>query len=62
MEHYVRLRKRGNRDIYLADGFGLIPFGADGAFVDGVHPTNLGFALMAERLAPFIEQILMRDV
>jgi lysophospholipase L1-like esterase len=59
MENYVRRRKRGDRNIHLVDGFALIPFGTDSALVDGVHPTDHGFRLMADRLAPVIEQILL---
>jgi lysophospholipase L1-like esterase len=58
---YARERKRGDRNLHLCDGYGLIPFGTDAAYVDGVHPTSHGFAMMAERLAPFIEHILLRD-
>ena len=61
MEFYLRTRESGDRNIHLADGFSLIPFGTDGAYVDGVHPTDHGFALMAERLAPAIRMILQRD-
>jgi len=61
MEFYVRQRRRGDGNIHLADGFGLIPFGTDAAYVDGAHPADHGFQLMAERLAPFVEQILLRD-
>ena len=61
IEHYVRRRRRGDPNVHLVDGFGLIPFGTDAAYVDGVHPADHGFRMMAERLAPFIEQILLRD-
>lgn len=61
IEYYVSQRKRGDRNIHFADGFGFIPFGTDQAYVDGVHPTDHGFRLMAERLAPFIQQIYLRD-
>lgn len=62
MEFYAQRRRRcGDRNFHLVDGFGLLPFGVDGAFVDGVHPTDHGFMLMAERLAPAIAQILFRD-
>jgi hypothetical protein len=62
MEHYVRRRRRGDQHIHFADGLSLLPFGTEGAFVDGVHPTTLGFSMMAERLTPIVEQILMRDI
>lgn len=61
IDHYIRRRKSGDANIHLADGFALIHFGADCAYVDGVHPADHGFRLMAERLAPYIEHILLRD-
>ena len=61
IEFYARQRRRGDRHIHLADGFGLLPFGIDCAFVDGLHPTDHGFHIISERLAPVIEQILLRD-
>jgi len=61
MENYLRQRRKGDANIYFTDGAGLIPFGADNATVDGAHPTDHGFQLMAERLAPAIERILMAD-
>lgn len=57
---YARSRpKDGN--LHLADGFGLIPFGTDSAYTDGNHPDDHGFLMIAERLAPQIERILLRD-
>lgn len=61
MEFYAGRRKRGDFGIHLVDGFGLLPYGVDGAYVDGIHPTDHGFALMAERLAPAIQRVLFRD-
>jgi lysophospholipase L1-like esterase len=61
MSAYLDARRAGDSNIHLADGFGLIPYGTDGAYVDGIHPTDLGFAMMAERLAPVIRMILERD-
>ncbi|MHB9129593.1 MAG: SGNH/GDSL hydrolase family protein [Armatimonadota bacterium] len=62
MEAYLRCRKRGDQQIHFVDGFSLIPFGTDAAYVDGVHPTDHGFRLMAERLAPMIAQILFQGL
>ena len=61
MNFYVSRRKRGDRNIHFVDGFGLLPFGTDAAYVDGVHPTDHGFSLMAQRLAPVVEQILLME-
>jgi len=61
MAFYVRRRRSGDRHIHLADGFGLLPFGADALTVDGVHLSDHGFQIVAERLAAVIEQILLLD-
>lgn len=60
LAYYVQRRSK-DRNFHLVDGFGLIPFGADSAHADGGHPNDHGFRLIAERLAPQIEQILLRD-
>lgn len=61
MGFYAQQRRAGDRNLHLVDGFSLLPFGTDAAYVDGVHPTDHGFVLMAERLAPAIARILFRD-
>jgi len=62
MEFYVKQRKKGTADIHLVDGFGLLPFGGDSIYVDTAHLTGHGFNVMAERLAPALERILMLNV
>jgi lysophospholipase L1-like esterase len=61
MEFYARQRRKGDRTIHLADGFDLMPFGADALTVDGGHPSEHGFQVMAERLIPHLSRILLRD-
>lgn len=61
MENYLKERKKGDKNIHFVDGYNLISFAEDGAYVDGIHPTTHGFFLMADRLRPFIEMILLRD-
>jgi lysophospholipase L1-like esterase len=61
METYVDLSKEGDKNIHFVDGYGLIPFGTEAAYVDGVHPTDHGFQIIAQRLSLFIQQILRRD-
>lgn len=56
---YSQRRRAGDQNIHFADGFGLLPFGTDGAHVDGAHPTSHGFQIMTDRLAPQIAQILL---
>lgn len=61
MDVYVNLSRQGDENIHFVDGYGLIPFGTEAAYVDGVHPTDHGFQIIAQRLSQFIEQILLRD-
>lgn len=60
MRVYLAGRDAGDRNLHLLDGAGLLPTGLSGAFVDGVHPTSLGFSIMAERLVPQLRNILLR--
>ena len=59
---YSRARQAGDANIHFMDGNALIPYGAQLAYSDqGVHPTSVGFQMMAEGLAPQIAQILLAD-
>ncbi len=59
MREYLRRRDAGDAAIHFLDGNCLIPYGADLAYSDaGVHPSNVGFAAMAEALIPQLEYIL----
>jgi len=54
-----KLRTEGASRIFFQDGETLLdPRWADEATVDGTHPTDLGFLMMAERLEPTIRWIL----
>ncbi len=57
---YSDLRRQGDYNTHLVDGFGLI-HGGDGVFTDGIHPTSLGFALLADRLGEAIREILFAE-
>ncbi|MDA0745660.1 MAG: GDSL-type esterase/lipase family protein [bacterium] len=48
----------GDDGVYLVDGLDLL--GAEDAdgFGEGVHPTDYGFRLIAERLAPMVRRVL----
>jgi lysophospholipase L1-like esterase len=51
-------RMKGAKNILLVEGLELLgPDYAD-AFVDGVHPNDLGFLAMAERLQPYLARML----
>ena len=54
-----RLKKEGDQNIYFLDGKDLFrPEWAHEATVDGTHPTDLGFLMMAEALEPKIRAII----
>ena len=51
--------KKGHAQVYFVDGSILLkPEWAHEATVDGTHPTDLGFLMMAEGLLPHIKSIL----
>ena len=56
---YSRTRRAGDRNVHFVDGSALLPYAADAAQVDGAHPADYGFALMAERFAPFLRAIVL---
>ena len=58
---YSKTRRAGDANLHFIDGSAILPVSADAAYVDGVHPTDHGFQLMAERLAPSIRMILFPD-
>jgi len=58
---YSKQRKAGDVNLHFVDGSALISFGSDATQVDGGHPADHGFRLMAERLAPFLRGILLAD-
>lgn len=53
--------KRGDRNVHFVDGTWLIGPEAEGAFVDGVHPNDLGFQMMADGLAPVLRSLLIHN-
>ena len=59
-DSYRRAWESGDRNVYLIDG-DLVYHGdyADGATVDGIHPTDLGFAFMTESYVKMIEEIII---
>ena len=54
----VQRREGGDTNIHFLDGGTLLGDSADECTVDGVHPTDLGFYMMANRIAPAITAIL----
>jgi len=61
MRGYLRARRAGDRNLHFIDGNALIPFGADLAYSDGAHPSNVGFQMMAQGLAPQLRRILLLE-
>jgi len=57
-EAFHRAIRAGDDRVTFVDGIWLLDAQTEGAYVDGVHPTDLGFALMAQRLAPILRSIL----
>ena len=55
MESYIRGIKNGDKNLYFIDGQSLL--GMDD-LVDGVHPNDVGFHCMANRLYPILKQVL----
>ena len=60
MQTYLDRKNGGDRNVYFIDGDAILPAGVSGAYVDGVHPTSHGFALMAENLAPQLRAIRLQ--
>lgn len=58
---YCQRRTEGDANLHFIDGNSLIPFGEDLAYSDGVHPSNQGFGLMAQRMAPQLHMVLLRE-
>lgn len=52
------LRTAGDRNIHFLDGSDLLGPDWQECTVDSVHPNDLGFVRMADRLTPVIEEIL----
>ena len=57
MRFYLETKAAGDANLHFIDGWGVLPAGLTSAYVDGIHPTNAGFAIMAERLAPLLTMI-----
>lgn len=52
-------RVNGDKNVYYVDGEGIFRgFWEDCCTVDGVHPNDLGFSLIAEALIPIFRRIL----
>ena len=57
-EECLRQRRAGDSRIQFVHGAAVLPPGIDAAFVDGVHPTDHGFQIMADHLTPVVRESL----
>lgn len=58
-ERFVaKVRRAGDRKVFFLDGTTLIRDDEHEFTVDGVHPTDLGFLAMADRLEPLVRRLL----
>ena len=55
---YRNALARGDKNVYLIEGSTLLEMAGNEGSVDGIHPTDLGFASMAKAVADVLEQIL----
>lgn len=51
----------GDPDLYVLDGTTLLGPDDAGLLVDGLHPGQSGYALIAERVEPVLSEILLRS-
>ena len=60
--NFMKGIEKGDKNLYFIDGESFFSGYADGSdcTVDGCHPTDLGFSLMAERIGFTIKNILMK--
>lgn len=58
LQTHAKARREGDQQVYFLDGADLIGPEADGAFVDGIHPNDRGFFMMADGLTPVLKRVL----
>ncbi|MFI4910181.1 MAG: heparinase II/III family protein [Sedimentisphaeraceae bacterium JB056] len=58
---YKNLKDEGDKNVYIFDAGDIIKAGGDHPSVDGVHLTDRGYYMIADKLAPFIQSILDTD-
>ncbi len=58
---YDRWVKKGDKHIYFLDGGTLMGDDYADCFVDGIHPTDLGFYRMANTMEPVLKQIFEQE-
>lgn len=59
---YLNARASGDTNVYLVNGQQFYDeYAGDCATVDGLHPNDYGFVLMAKTLEPVLKKALMRE-
>ena len=61
METYINAVRNGDKNVYYIDGSQFFANDDSGScLIDGCHPTDIGFAKMAETIGAQIDAILRR--
>ena len=55
---YENALANGDKNVYFIDGTTLLEECRNNGTVDGIHPTDYGFACMARKICPVIKEIL----
>ena len=55
---YQNAKDRGDENVYFISGAELMTYAGNEGSVDGVHPTDLGFASMARVLGDLLEKLI----
>ncbi|MBE6942277.1 MAG: hypothetical protein E7455_08355 [Ruminococcaceae bacterium] len=55
---YRNAVESGDKNVYLIEGSTLLELAGNDGSVDGIHPTDFGFASMAKAIAQVLKQIL----
>ena len=60
MKLIEQLKQDGDQHLYFYEGTDLLGQYRDECTVDGVHPTDLGFMSIADKLTPVLREILKK--
>lgn len=55
---FESMRKAGDEDVHLFDSFPLYSDGGLHPTIEGTHPTDLGFKIISDALAPHVARVL----
>lgn len=59
MESYIKGIRNGDKNLYFIDGESLLgDRNAQDSLVDSVHPSDVGFRYMADRIYPVLKDVL----